>query len=81
MLELAPRPPLDKKVGIRVKKNVTIDASLWQKLEEAHQAGYSVSHLIDSGLWHLFDKPPLSFQEGKNETNHITVSDPDDTAL
>lgn len=63
MLELAPRPPLDKKTGKRVKKNVTIDASLWEKLEQAHQAGYSVSHLLDSGLWLLFEKPKLSFQD------------------
>lgn len=61
-LELAPRPPLGAKSGQRVKTNLSIDPELWSLLQQAHAAGFNVSHLIDSGLWLLFGKPPLSHQ-------------------
>lgn len=61
-LELAPRPPLGAKSSPRVKTNFSIDPELWKLLQEAHAEGFNVSHLIDSGLWLLFGKPPLSHQ-------------------
>lgn len=61
-LDLAPRPPLGAKTGKREKTNLSIDSELWKLLQQAHASGFSVSHLIDSGLWLLFGKPPLSHQ-------------------
>lgn len=66
-LELAPRPPLGSKSGQRVKTNLSIDSELWKLLQKAHAAGFSVSHLIDSGLWLLFGKPDLSYQLPERE--------------
>lgn len=66
-LELAPRSPLGAKSSPRVKTNLSIDPELWKLLQEAHAEGLNVSHLIDSGLWLLFGKPPLSHQLPEQE--------------
>ena len=64
MMELCPRPPIQKKAkqGRRAKLTVTIDGELHDRLMKLYDQGYSISHIVDSALWQLFDKPPLSFQ-------------------
>ena len=63
-MDLCPRPKLSQaKAGKRKKMNITVDESLYALLEQAHESGYNTSHLIDSGLWLLFGKPKLSFEE------------------
>lgn len=62
-MELCPRPKLSaSKAGKRVKMNITVDENLYALLEQAHENGFNTSHVIDSGLWLLFDKPKLSFE-------------------
>ena len=67
-LELCPRNP--KKKGNRVKLAITMDRVLYDKIQQLYQKGYSVSHLIDSGMWVYFGRPPLSFEN--QETNNST---------
>lgn len=63
-MELCPRPPIQKKIkiGRRNKLTTTIDGELHDRLMKLYDQGYSLSHIVDSALWQLFDKPPLSFQ-------------------
>ena len=65
-LKLCPRSQKTK--SQRTKTALTIDKVLWDKLQEYYEAGYSISHMVDSGLWLLFDKPKLSFEEDKPES-------------
>lgn len=64
MMDLCPRAPIEKKAkrGRRSKLTTTIDGELHDRLMELYGQGYSLSHIVDSALWNLFDKPPLSFQ-------------------
>lgn len=63
-LKMAPRAPILKKhkQGRREKLAVTIDGNLYDLLMAKYQDGVSLSHVVDSALWHFFDKPLLSFQ-------------------
>lgn len=65
-LEMCPRPPRDAKVA-GAKTAITIDPNLWDILQKYYQEGLSISHMVDSALWHFFGKPKLSF-ETKSET-------------
>lgn len=62
--QMAPRAPITKrqKTGRREKLAVTIDAVLFNLVMEKYQDGVSLSHVVDSALWHFFGQPKLSFQ-------------------
>ena len=64
MMELCPRAPIEKKAkrGRRAKLTTTIDGELHDRLMKLYEHGYSLSHIVDSALWHLFEKPKLSFE-------------------
>lgn len=64
MLKMAPRAPIVKKhkVGRREKLVITVDGVLYDRLQEMYQDGVSISHVVDSALWHFFGQPKLSFQ-------------------
>ena len=69
--KMAPRAPIVKKhkIGRREKLAITVDGELFDRLQEMYQDGVSISHVIDSALWHFFGKPKLSFeleQQGGN---------------
>lgn len=65
---MAPRAPIVKKhkVGRREKLAITIDGVLYDRLQEMYQDGVSVSHIVDSALWHFFGQPKLSFELDKD---------------
>ena len=69
--KMAPRAPILKKhkTGRREKLAVTIDGNLYDLLMAKYQDGVSLSHVVDSALWHFFDKPKLSFEvdQGDNK--------------
>lgn len=71
MMELCPRAPIEKKAkrGRRSKLTTTIDGELHDRLMELYKAGYSLSHIVDSALWNLFDRPKLSFELDKPEVS------------
>lgn len=73
-MELCPRTPVvkKKKIGQREKLATTIDIVLFNKLNELYAQGYSISHMVDSALWHFFEKPALSFQDAATETTEKT---------
>ena len=64
MLKMAPRAPIVKKhkVGRREKLVITVDGVLHDRLQKMYQDGVSISHVVDSALWHFFGQPKLSFQ-------------------
>ena len=64
MLKMAPRAPIVKKhkLGRREKLVITVDGVLHDRLQEMYQDGVSISHVVDSALWHFFGQPKLSFQ-------------------
>ena len=64
MLKMAPRAPIVKKhkVGRREKLVITVDGVLHDRLQEMYQDGVSISHVVDSALWHFFGQLKLSFQ-------------------
>lgn len=66
-MELILCPRGKKGKGRRVNLSATIDGELFDKLQEYHDKGFNISHIIDSALWTLFDKPPLSFEMKDNE--------------
>jgi len=61
-MEKCPRPTTKQKAN-RVKMAITLDETLYNKLQELYQEGYSISHMIDSALWVYMDKPKLSFEK------------------
>ena len=63
---MCPRAKKDQKAE-RTKTAITIDNALWDILQEYYQEGYSISHLVDSALWHFLGKPLLSFETDKPE--------------
>ena len=60
-MELCPRASKTQQAN-RVKLAITLDGALYDELQRLYQQGYSISHLIDSGVWLLLDKPKLSFE-------------------
>ena len=60
----APRPRIfhKKKEGRREKLATTIDSVLFQLIKQRQQMGQQLSHILDSSLWHYFNRPKLSFQ-------------------
>lgn len=77
--KMAPRAPIVKKhkLGRREKLAITLDGVLFDKLQEMYQDGVSISHVVDSALWHFFDKPKLSFEpdQGGNIETHKCKND------
>ncbi len=52
----------------RAKLAITMDPVLYEKLQVLFEQGYTISHVIDSALWHFLGKPKLSFElEEKKE--------------
>ena len=64
MLKMAPRAPIVKKhkLGRREKLVITVDGVLHDRLQEMYQDGVSISHVVDSALWHFLGQPKRSFQ-------------------
>jgi hypothetical protein len=60
----APRPRIfhKKKEGQREKLSSTIDCVLFELIKQEQQMGQQLSHILDSSLWHYFDRPKLSFE-------------------
>lgn len=66
-LELCPRGQKGK--GRREKLAITLDGVIYDKLQQLYQKGYSISHLIDSGMYIYFGRPKLSFQFKEGDSN------------
>ncbi|MCX5873167.1 MAG: hypothetical protein NTY51_08050 [Deltaproteobacteria bacterium] len=59
--EVCPRQPAGKtEVGKRIKMAITVDFELHDRLQELYQQGYSISHLIDSAVWIIWEGPNLA---------------------
>ena len=60
----APRPRIfhKKKEGRREKLSSTVDSALFELIKQKQQTGQQLAHILDSSLWHYFNRPKLSFQ-------------------
>lgn len=75
--KLTETPAKPKKMGVKGKKKegqrhdlrARIDKTLWNCLDEYSNAHYgsNISAALDAILWNFFDKPPLSFEQDKDE--------------